>query len=222
MHNFLNPEFLISSFGYVGVFLIIFFESGFFFAFFFPGDTLLFTVGFLASGGILNIWFCLIGLFVVTYVGSFIGYLFGRKIGDKIFFKKGSFLFDPENLERTRIFYKKYGKWAIVLCRFVPIVRTFTPIMAGVGNMKLKTFLKYNILGSMLWPPVLLFTGYFFGSQLPSIRRFVMPVILGFFIFSLILIFWAMLKKKKRPKSDEAKLIDISFETLKEDIKIEK
>lgn len=197
MENFFNPEFLINSFGYVGIFSIIFLESGFFFAFFLPGDTLLFTIGFLASAGILNIGISLIGLYFATYFGALVGYLFGKRVGHAIFFKKGSFLFDPSNLERTRVFYQKYGKWAVVLCRFVPVVRTFVPILAGVGEMKLSTFLKYNILGAILWPTIVLSVGYFFGSQLPSIHKYVMPTIGVLFLLTLVPIFIAMFKKRK-------------------------
>ena len=198
MHNFLNPEFLIHSFGYVGIFSNIFIESGFFFGFFLPGDTLLFTVGFLASGGVLNIWVSLIGLIISTYAGGVVGYLFGKRVGHAIFFKKGSFLFDPSNLERTRVFYQKYGKWAVVLCRFVPVVRTFVPILAGVGEMKFRTFLKYNILGAILWPTIVISVGYFFGSQLPGIHKYVMPVIACCFLLTLVPIFWAMFKKRAK------------------------
>jgi membrane-associated protein len=199
MEQFLNPEFLINSFGYLGIFSVIFLESGFFFAFFLPGDTLIFTVGFLASASILNIWVSWVGLVLSTFFGGLVGYLFGKRVGDKIFFKRGSFLFDPRNLERTKVFYKKYGEWAVAFCRFVPVVRTFVPILAGVGQMKLKTFLKFNILGSFLWPTVVISVGYFFGSQLPMIHQYVMPVILCCFLATFIPIFWAMCKKRKEP-----------------------
>lgn len=196
--NFLNPEFLISTLGYAGIFSIIFFESGFFFAFFLPGDTLLFTVGFLASQGFLSMTTSLMGLFLATYLGALVGYLFGKKIGEKIFTKKGSLLFDPKNLERTRVFYEKYGTWTVVLSRFVPVVRTFAPILAGVGKMNLKTFLKYNILGSILWPSIVVSVGYFFGSQLPSIHKYVMPVVGILFLLTLVPIFFTLIKEYRK------------------------
>jgi membrane-associated protein len=200
MYNILNPEFLIHSFGYVGIFSNIFIESGFFFGFFLPGDTLLFTVGFLASGGTLNIWISLVGLIISTYAGGIVGYLFGKRVGHAIFFKKGSFLFDPRNLERTRVFYKKYGKWTVVLARFVPFARTFAPILAGVGEMDFPAFLKFNILGSILWPTIVVSVGYFFGSQLPGIHKYVMPVVGFLFLLTLVPIFWAMIKEWKKKK----------------------
>ena len=197
MINFLNPEILIHSLGYVGIFSNIFIESGFFFGFFLPGDTLLFTVGFLASGGLLNIWISLTGLFLATYLGGMVGYFFGKKVGHKIFFKKGSLLFDPRNLERTRVFYQKYGKWTVVLSHFVPFARTFAPILAGVGEMNLFDFLKFNFLGSALWPIIVVSVGYFFGSQLPAIHKYVMPVVACCFLLTLVPIFWAMFKRRK-------------------------
>ena len=197
MHNILNPEFLINSFGYLGIFSVIFMETGFFFAFFLPGDTLIFTVGFLASAGILSIWISWIGLMTATFLGGIVGYLFGRKVGPAIFFKKGSFLFDPSNLERTKNFYDKYGPWAVAFGRFIPVIRTFILILSGVGKMKWSTFLRFNILGAILWPTVVMSVGYFFGSQFPAIHKYVMPVIGFLFLITLIPIFIALFKKRK-------------------------
>ena len=202
MINIFNPEILIHTLGYVGIFSIIFLESGFFFAFFLPGDTLLFTAGFLASQGFLNVAICLVVLFFANFLGTTVGYLFGKKIGDKIFFKKGSFLFDPKNLELTKVFYKKYGSITVVFSRFIPAVRTFAPILAGVGNMKLKTFLKYNIVGSFLWPCVVVSVGYFFGSEFPAIHKYVMPTICVLFLLTLVPIFILMFKKNKQTKNN--------------------
>ena len=182
--------------GYLAVGGIVFAESGLLVGFFLPGDSLLFTAGFLASQGYLNIVALIIVTFVAAVVGDTVGYLFGKKVGDKIFLKEGSFLFDPSNLERTKIFYKKYGNWAVMFCRFVPVVRTFVPILAGVGEMKLSTFLKFNFLGAIAWPTVVLSVGYFFGSQFPAIHKYVMPVVGFLFLLTLVPIFWAMFKKK--------------------------
>ena len=203
MHNILNPEFLIHSFGYVGIFSNIFIESGFFFGFFLPGDTLLFTVGFLSSGGLLNIWISFFGLVVATYMGGIVGYLFGKRVGPQIFYKKGSLFFDPKNLERTRVFYEKYGKWTIVLSRFVPFARTFAPILAGVGEMEFKTFLKFSILGSVFWPAVGLSVGYFFGRYIPSIHKYVLPVVGFAFLLTLVPIFFGMYKEWRKRKANK-------------------
>lgn len=198
--NFLNPEILIHSLGYAGIFSNIFIESGFFFGFFLPGDTLLFTVGFLASSGLLSIWISLVGIIVATYLGGIVGYLFGKKVGPKIFTRERSFFFNPKNLDRTRVFYQKYGKWTVVFSHFIPFARTFAPILAGVGEMDLGDFLKFNILGSVLWPVVVISVGYFFGRQFPAIHRFVMPAILGCFLLTLVPIFWGMYQEYKKEK----------------------
>jgi membrane-associated protein len=203
MHNILNPEFLIHSFGYVGIFTNIFIESGFFFGFFLPGDTLLFTVGFLASSGLLNIYISLIGLYLATYLGGIVGYLFGKRVGHQIFYKKGSLFFDPKNLERTRLFYKKYGKWTVVLAHFVPFARTFAPILAGVGEMEYGSFLEYNILGSLLWPTIVVSVGFFFGRYIPSIHKFVLPAVGFIFLLTLIPIFWGMYKEWRKRKENK-------------------
>jgi len=205
MLHFFNPENIIYTFGYAGIFSIVFFESGFFFAFFFPGDTLLFSVGFLSAQGLLNFQIVLFGFMIATFLGSLFGYFFGKKVGDKIFSKKNSFLFNPKNLERTRIFYEKYGKWTMALCRFFPFIRTFAPILAGVAKMNFKTFLKYNILGSIIWPSIVVSAGYFFGSFIPSIHDYVLPVIGIVFLFTLVPIAWAILKEFRKRYLDKKK-----------------
>lgn len=197
MQNILNPEVLINTLGYAGIFSTIFFESGFFFGFFLPGDTLLFTVGFLSSGGILHFWFSLIGIMISTFLGSIAGYFFGKRVGHRIFFKKGSLLFDPENLEKTKHFYEKYGNWTVFLCRFVPFVRTFAPILAGVGEMKFKTFMKYNIWGAIAWPLAITSVGFFFGNQFKSIHQYVMPALGIVFLSSFVPLTITAFRKKK-------------------------
>ena len=198
MHNLLTPATLLHTLGYAGIFTNIFFESGFFFAFFLPGDTLLFTIGFLASSGILSYWVSLLCIIISSFLGSMIGFLFGKKIGGKIFFKKDSLFFDPQNLERTKKFFEKYGTWAIFFSRFVPVVRTFAPILAGVGKMHFKTFLKYNILGAIAWPTVVVSAGYFLGHQFPAVDKYVVPVMIGFFAFAFCASIFAVFQKKRK------------------------
>jgi len=198
MENFLNPEVIIRAFGYIGIFAIIFAESGIFFAFFLPGDTLLFTAGFLASQGYLNIALVMFLVFVASFTGLLVGYFIGKKIGEKIFYKKGSWLFDPKNLKRTRLFYEKYGDKTMVLSRFVPIIRTFAPLLAGVGNMNFRTFVKSSLLGSALWVLIVIPTGYFIGNKIPSIHEYVMPVVTILFTLTFLPIIWHFLKQGKK------------------------
>ena len=146
-----DPMIIIKTLGLIGVLIIVFAESGLFFGFFFPGDSLLFTAGFLASQNYLNISILVFGAFICAVLGDSVGYWFGRKVGPKIFTKEDSIFFHKKHIERAQNFYNKYGNKTIFLARFVPIVRTFAPIVAGVGQMKYKNFLTYNIFGGFVW-----------------------------------------------------------------------
>lgn len=177
----LDPLKLITAVGYFGVFAIVFAESGLFIGFFLPGDSLLFTAGFLASQGLLNVVVLTIGCFVAAVLGDSFGYAFGRKVGPKIFRWERSWLFHPENLERTRRFYERYGGKAVVLARFMPVVRTFVPIFAGIGRMHYPTFLLYNVIGAALWAIGIIMLGFTLGSVIPGIDHYLIPII-GFII----------------------------------------
>src|ERR1035437_7803359 len=149
--SLLDPVLIAHTLGLAGIFFIVFAESGLFFGFFFPGDSLLFTAGFLASQGLISPAWLFIGAFLAAVIGDSVGYAFGKKVGHKIFAKENSFFFNKKYINRSEKFYKKYGKKTIILARFMPIVRTFAPILAGVGNMPYRIFLSYNIIGGFLW-----------------------------------------------------------------------
>lgn len=177
---------LIQAGGYVGLFLIVFAESGLFFGFFLPGDSLLFTAGFLASQGLLNIWLLAPLLFVAAVLGDAVGYWFGRKVGPRIFSKKDSVVFNPEHVKKAHDFFEKHGKKAIILARFLPIIRTFTPIVAGVAKMEYSVFLAFNLLGGLFWTVGLLLLGYFLGSLVPNADRYLLPIVLVIIVVSLL------------------------------------
>lgn len=189
---------LIETVGYLGLFIIIFAESGVLIGFFLPGDSLLFTAGFLASQGYLNIWFLLPTLFVAAVLGDAVGYTFGKKIGPRIFNRKESLLFHPDHVVKTAAFFEKHGVKTIVFARFVPVVRTFAPIMAGVGGMSYPTFARYNILGAMLWAVGLTSAGYLFGNIIPDADRYVLPVIGLIILISFIPPAWQYFKEKRK------------------------
>ncbi len=168
---------LIKTAGYLGVFGMVFAESGLFFGFFFPGDSLLFTAGFLASQDFLNIWVLMLGSFVCAVAGDSVGYAFGRRVGPKIFSREDSRFFHKDHVKKAQAFYERHGKKTIVLARFMPIVRTFAPIVAGVGLMHYRTFLIYNIVGGALWSLGLTGLGYFLGSTIPDVDRYLLPII---------------------------------------------
>jgi len=168
---------LIKTIGYFGLFGIIFAESGVLAGFFLPGDSLLFTAGFLASQGYLNLWFLIGVTFVGAVLGDSFGYAFGRRMGPAIFKKEDSRFFHKDNLEKAERFYDKHGKKTIVIARFIPIVRTFAPILAGVGKMRYKTFLMYNIIGGAIWTIGLNILGFYIGNVVPGIDRYILPIV---------------------------------------------
>lgn len=177
---------LIKITGYIGIFGIVFAESGLFFGFFLPGDTLLFTAGFLASQGYINIWLTLILIFAGAVIGDSVGYTFGCKVGPKIFKREDSMVFHKDNLEKAKTFYEEHGPKTIILARFIPIIRTFAPIVAGIGQMKYKKFIAYNIIGGFLWAFVVTLAGYYLGKTIPNIDKYLLPIILGIIIVSFI------------------------------------
>ena len=196
--NFFEILPLIKIIGLLGIFLFVFAESGLFFGFFLPGDSLLFSAGVLAATGHFNIFYLFLGCFLAAVLGDSFGYWFGEKTGPKIFSHQNSFFWNHRNLEKTALFFQKHGNKAITLARFVPIVRTFTPILAGAGKMKYKTFLFWNILGAFFWSGGFIFGGYFLGSSVPNIDKFIFPIVLLIIVlFALPLLGFITSKEKK-------------------------
>ncbi len=184
--HFLDPHFLIETLGIAGVVGIIFAESGLLIGFFLPGDSLLFTAGLLASQGYLSIALLAILCPLAAILGDNTGYAIGKKVGPKIFRKEESFFFNKKHIERSKKFFEKYGPKAIVLARFIPIVRTFTPIIAGVGEMPYSKFLFYNASGGILWTLFSIVLGYTFGQIIPNPDKYLLPVIGAIIIISFI------------------------------------
>lgn len=175
---------IIKAGGYLAVGGIIFAESGLLVGFFLPGDSLLFTAGFLASQGYLDITTLIIICFVSAVVGDTVGYLFGKKMGPKIFTRDESIFFDKQHIVRAQKFYDHHGGKAITLARFMPVVRTFAPIVAGIGNMPYKSFIFYNVLGGLLWAVGLPLVGFFAGSYIPDVDKYLLPIIAGILLLS--------------------------------------
>lgn len=197
--DLLKPEIIISSLGLVGVVAIIFAESGLFFGFFFPGDSLLFSAGLFASMGILPIYLLLPLTFVAAVLGDQVGYWTGKKFGPAIFNRPDSIIFKQAYVKMAQEFYAKHGAKAIVLARFVPIVRTFAPIVAGVAQMSYSTFLRWNIIGGFLWTFGFIILGFVLGNIIPGIEKYVTYIAL-FIIFISILpgIFHIFILKKDK------------------------
>ena len=184
--HWLDPLFLVQTVGLAGVLLIIFAESGLFFGFFFPGDSLLFTAGFLASQCFLPITWLTLGAILAAILGDSVGYWFGAKVGPKIFSRPDSTFFHQRHLERTKNFFDTHGKKTIILARFVPIVRTFAPILAGVGKMEYHTFLSFNVIGGTAWGGGLTLLGYILGAVIPGVDQYLLPIVLLIIVISFI------------------------------------
>lgn len=176
---------LVKAAGYLGLFGIVFAESGLLFGFFLPGDSLLFTAGFLASQNYLSVVPLMLIVFAAAVLGDNAGYYFGRKVGYRIFIREDSLFFHKDHLERARVFYERFGGRAIVLARFMPVIRTFAPILAGVGNMAYGNFVFYNVVGGFFWAIGLVFLGYLLGNTVPNADRYLLPIILGIIIASI-------------------------------------
>lgn len=193
---------IIQAVGLFGILAIVFAESGLFFGFFLPGDSLLVTAGLLASQGLLPFWSLILFTPIAAILGDSVGYWFGKKVGKRIFSREKSLLFNPQHIDRAEAFYLKYGKKTIVIARFVPIVRTFAPIVAGAANMHYDTFLKYNILGGLLWTLSMILFGYFVGNVIPDVDKYLLPIIGIIVLASLIPAVFEHYKSKKEKEEE--------------------
>ena len=189
---------LLKTVGYAGIFAIVFAESGLLVGFFLPGDSLLFTAGFLASQGFFNIYVLCAVIFVAAVVGDNVGYHFGRRVGPRVFKKEDSLVFSKENVERSRKFYEKHGGKTIILARFIPVVRTFAPVIAGVGKMEYKKFLAYNLVGGVIWGIGATALGYILGNTIPDIDKYLIPVAIFIIFISIAPALWHLLRDQEK------------------------
>lgn len=197
----LDPESLLQSFGALGLFLIIFAESGLFFGFFLPGDSLLFTAGLLSSQDKLPaLPILLVGCFIAAVAGDQVGYLFGRKVGPALFRRPDSRIFKQEYIERSQEFFERHGSKTIVMARFVPVVRTFAPIVAGVGKMRYRTFVTYNVIGALMWAVGITTLGYVLGDRVPWVEENLELAIFAIIGLSLIPVLIEVIRARREPK----------------------
>jgi len=196
--DFLDPEWLISTFGLLGILAIVFAESGLLIGFFLPGDSLLFTAGLLTADGeyiTYPLWLVCLLITVAAVAGDQVGYAFGKKVGPALFRRPNSRLFKQENLVKAHEFFERYGARSVVLARFVPIVRTFTPIVAGISGMRYRTFVVYNVVGGILWGTGVTVLGYFLG-QISFVKDNIELILIGIVAFSVIPIAIELLKAR--------------------------
>jgi membrane-associated protein len=202
--TFLNPQWLITTFGLIGILALVFAESGLLIGFFLPGDSLLFTAGLLiAQGTYLHVplWLACLLVSLAAVAGDQVGYLFGRRFGPAIFRRPDSRLFKQENLTRAAGFFERYGARSIVLARFVPVVRTFTPIVAGATRMHYRTFILFNLIGGVLWGCGVTILGYFLG-QVAFVRSHIELILIGIVVVSVVPIGIEFLRSRRRTASE--------------------
>lgn len=194
---FIDIPQLVKTAGYVGLFGIVFAETGLFFGFFLPGDSLLFTAGILASQGYLDIGVTCVLLFVATLLGDNLGYTIGRHAGPRLFKRPKSLLFNPEHLTRSHDFFEKHGGKAVIIARFVPVVRTFSPVVSGLARMRYIKFMAYSVIGALLWAVGLTLLGYWLGTTVPNVEKYIAPGIILIILLSVSPGIYHVLKDKK-------------------------
>ena len=206
-----DPQKMVQSVGLIGLLLIIFAESGILIGFFLPGDSLLFAAG-LVTAGITtsngtewtlaggNVAVVAILVSIAAIVGDQVGYAFGKRVGPSLFKRPKSRLFKPEYVEKAEEFFARHGSKSIVLARFVPIVRTFTPVVAGVSKMHYRTFVKFNVIGGALWGAGFILLGYWLGSAFPAIGKNIEYAIIVIVLISLIPIAIEFIRHRRKPK----------------------
>ena len=202
IHNlkqFIDPEFLIQYGGLALLTFIIFAETGLFFGFFFPGDSLLFIAGLMSGTTYLptNIIVMVLTLCVAAFLGNTIGYLFGKKIGEALYDKPDSLLFKKKYITMTRDFYAKHGGKAVIIGRFAPFIRTFAPILAGTAGIDFKKFMLYNLIGALLWVPSFLLAGFCLGKTFPQVKDYLHYITAGIILASLVPIVITFINEKR-------------------------
>ena len=184
--------------GYVVLVAIVFCETGLLVGFFLPGDSLLITAGLVAATGTLDIWMLNLLLIPAAIIGDSVGYAIGYRAGPRLFTKEESLLFNRKHLIRTREFYERYGGKTIVLARFIPLIRTFAPVVAGIGQMQYRRFLFYNVFGGVLWVASLSWAGYLLGTLIPDISRYIHIVVVVVIVLSMVPVVVELWKARRR------------------------
>ncbi|MEV6567233.1 DedA family protein [Streptomyces kronopolitis] len=201
--QWLDPDYLIATFGLIGVLVIVFAESGLLIGFFLPGDALLFTTGLLVTTNKLDQPLALVCFLIVlaAVIGDQVGYLFGRKVGPSLFKRPDSRLFKQENVEKAHEFFEKYGPKSLILARFVPIVRTFTPIIAGVSRMNYRSFITFNVVGGVLWGAGVTLLGALLGN-VAFVHKNIEMILIAIVLVSVVPIAIEFLRARGKAKKE--------------------
>lgn len=198
LKELVNPESIIRYGGLYLLLFVVFAETGLFVGFFLPGDSLLFTAGLLCSTGILQLhpaWLVVL-IIIAAVVGNMVGYSFGKRVGVLLFKRKSGWFFRHEHLVTANEFYKKYGKKTIILSRFLPIVRTFAPIVAGIVKLDYYNFFIYSLVGAFLWVNTLVLTGYFMGELIPNTKEYLEYIVIFLIVITAIPFVYNAIKKR--------------------------
>ena len=206
--EWLAPENLIGAFGafaVLGVCAIVFIETGLLVGFFLPGDSLLFTAGLLVATDVIQtpIWIVAPLIALSAFIGDQVGYQIGRASGPKIFNRPNSRLFRQEYVDKTSDYFERFGGRTIIIARFVPIVRTFAPVVAGVGHMRYRTFVTYNIIGALLWGVGVTLLGYWLG-QFAFVQKYLEPILIAIVLFSVIPVAVELLRARRNSRGPRA------------------
>lgn len=196
--HYLDPHFLIATLGLAGVFSIIFAESGILLGLFLPGDSLLFIAGLFAAQGYFPLWILLLGSIIAAILGDNFGYWFGKKIGPRIFSREESFFFKKKYVKKTQAFYQLHGRKTIAFARFIPVVRTCAPIMAGVGGMDYETFLPWNVVGGCSWVLLFSLAGFLLGRIMPSGEHYLSLIMIIIVVLSILPVLYQGFKSRGR------------------------
>lgn len=202
LHQLLNPTSTIQSAGAIGGYIIltaiIFAECGLLVGFFLPGDSILFTAGVLAAQGFFNVWVVMGLLLAAAIIGVSVGYAVGARWGRRLFEREDSRFFKQENLRKAEAFYEKHGGKALIITRFIPVIRTFVPVVAGIGRMPYAKLLFFNVVGGVIWVVGLVGAGFWLGEKVANIDKYLLPIIAIIIFLSILPGLMAMLKTPER------------------------
>ena len=203
--HLIHPEELITLGGVTLILIVVFIENGLFFGFFLPGDTLLLTAGIFCATKLLDIPVSLFILYVCisAILGSIVGYAFGKRMGNSLFMKKDTLLFKQKYIFAAEAFFKKYGGLALVMGKFLPIIRTFAPIFAGIVKLDYRKFITYNTAGTILWVVLMTLIGYFLGNTIPNVKKYLEYIILGIIVITWIPVIITYLRERNKKKTEE-------------------
>jgi len=195
--SIINPSTLVHL-GYLAITLIIFAESGLFFGFFLPGDSLLILAGVAAATGYYKIGVLILLIFVAAFLGDQLGYWLGRLYGRKLFSRQDSLLFKKQYVTDSEAFFAKYGRKTIILARFMPVIRTFTPVLAGIGQMDYPIYLVFDLIGAALWGAGVTYVGYLLGTKIPHLDKYITYIVIAIIVVSLLPVINHLAKNAKK------------------------